>query len=229
LSPEGAIPRTRKPRCGRRLALAGACSGAFLISAFIAGFVGFASSLERTEPILLVQAEGVVALTGGSDRVLEAAEFLARGQARRLLITGVNRATHGADLEKILPVSRDLFACCVDLGYKAMDTAGNARETLEWARARNIRGPLIVVTSNYHMPRAMVELSAALPGFTLYPFPVVSEHVNVRSWPGDSRVRGLIAREYLKYLRAIVRTKWEGFAGGRDAREGGLEKPRFLF
>ncbi|QGM47972.1 YdcF family protein [Methylocystis heyeri] len=211
------------------MALAVTCSGAFLISAFIAGFVGFASSLERTEPVLLVQAEGVVALTGGSDRVLEAAEFLARGQARRLLITGVNRATHGADLEKILPVSRDLFACCVDLGYKAMDTAGNARETLEWARSRNIRGPLIVVTSNYHMPRAMVELSAALPGFTLYPFPVVSEHVNVRSWRDDSRVRALVAREYLKYLRAIVRTKWEGFAGGGDASGEGIEKPRFLF
>jgi uncharacterized SAM-binding protein YcdF (DUF218 family) len=145
--------------------------------------------------------------------VLEAAELLARGQARRLLITGVNRATQGADLEKILPVSKKLFSCCVDLGYRALDTAGNARETRDWARHRNLRGPLIVVTSNYHMPRALVELSAALPGFRLFPFPVVSEHVNIADWNSDKRVLKLLTREYLKYLRAIARTKWEQFAG----------------
>ncbi|MGA9825028.1 MAG: YdcF family protein, partial [Methylocystis sp.] len=163
---------------------------------------------------LMAQAEGVVALTGGSDRVLEAAELLARGQARRLLITGVNRATLGADLEKILPVSKDLFSCCVDLGYRARDTAGNARETRDWARERNIKGPLIVVTSNYHMPRALAELSAAMPGVALYPFPVVSEHVNVADWTRDKSVLRLLIREYLKYLRALARTNWERFASG---------------
>ena len=66
-------------------------------------------------------------------------------------------------LAKMLPVSRDLFDCCVDLGYQALDTAGNARETRDWAREHNITRSLIVVTSNYHMPRALAELSAALP------------------------------------------------------------------
>jgi uncharacterized SAM-binding protein YcdF (DUF218 family) len=197
----GSQPRGKFP-----LPLLLVCVFAFLISALVAGFVGFARSLERKEPALVVQAEGVVAFTGGSDRVLEAAELLARGQAGRLLITGVNPATHGGDLRRLLPVSRDLFECCVDLGYRAQDTEGNARETREWTQARSIKGPLIVVTSNYHMPRALLELTAALPGFTLYPFPVVSEHTNVADWSDDPRVLRLLAREYLKYLRAIVRT-----------------------
>ncbi len=197
--------------------LAGVCLCASLASALIAGFVGFVSSLERSETKLVVQAEGVVALTGGSDRVLEAAELLARGQARRLLITGVNRATHGADLAKILPVSKDLFACCVDLGYQALDTAGNARETRDWAKAHGIKGPLIVVTSNYHMPRALLELSAALPDVTLYPFPVVSEHVNVADWPRSPSALKLLGSEYLKYLRAIVRTRWNKLSSARAA------------
>jgi uncharacterized SAM-binding protein YcdF (DUF218 family) len=223
-------------RVGWSAVLAGICFCAACASALIAGFVGFAASLERSESNLMAQAEGVVALTGGSDRVLEAAGLLARGQARRLLITGVNRATHGADLEKILPVSKELFACCVDLGYQAQDTAGNARETRDWARTHGITGALIVVTSNYHMPRALVELSAVLPGFTLYPFPVVTEHVNVADWPRDQRVLRLLGREYLKYLRAVIKTKWEaaglGDAGGAcgraaegDARAGAGQPP----
>ena len=177
----------------------------FLAAAFVAGFVGFATSLETEETTLVVQAEGVVAFTGGSDRVVEAAGLLARGQARRLLITGVNPATHGADIARLLPVSKDLFDCCVDLGYKAQDTAGNARETRDWARARGIDGPLIVVTSNYHMPRALLELSAALPGVVLYPYAVVSDHVDVTDWANDGRVLRLVGGEYLKYLRALAR------------------------
>lgn len=183
------------------------CLFGFLLSAFVAGFIGFALSLERAETTLTVQADGVVVLTGGSDRVVEAAEILARGQARRLLITGVNKQTRGPELAKILPVSRQLFDCCVDLGYAALDTAGNAAETRDWARARGIAGSLIVVTSNYHMPRALVELSAALPGVELYPYPVVSEHMRVGDWSSDMSVARLVAAEYLKYLLALARTR----------------------
>ena len=202
-------------RRARALARASLGVAAFVGAALTAGFFSFAQSLERVETTLVVQAEGVVALTGGSDRVLDAAELLARGQARRLLITGVNQSTRGRDLARLLPMSRDLFACCVDLGYKALDTAGNARETRDWAKARRISGPLIVVTSNYHMPRALVELAAALPGVTLYPFPVVSEHVDVANWASDRRVLRLIGGEYLKYLHALVRTTLE-----RDEEKG---------
>jgi uncharacterized SAM-binding protein YcdF (DUF218 family) len=182
------------------------CLIAFLGAALVAGFFGFATSLERTETELKVQAEGVVALTGGSDRVIEAAELLARGQARRLLITGVNRSTHKPDLAKLLPMSHELFACCVDLGYKALDTEGNAAETRDWANAHGVKRSLIVVTSNYHMPRALVELSAALPNIALYPFPVVSDQLRVEDWRKNPRVARLIAGEYLKWLFAIART-----------------------
>jgi uncharacterized SAM-binding protein YcdF (DUF218 family) len=190
----------------RRVILAGISAFLFSAIGLVAGFIGFALSLERTEKTLDAQAEAVVALTGGSDRVLEAAELLARGQARRMLITGVNRSTHGHDLAKLLPISRDLFACCVDLGYRAQDTAGNATETRDWALAHGLTKSLIVVTSNYHMPRALVEISAALPGVTLYPFPVVSDQLHVEDWLQNVRVTRLIGGEYVKYLLALART-----------------------
>lgn len=173
------------------------------------GFVIFAISLARQEPSLMVKTEGIVAFTGGSDRVIDAAAILARGQAQRLLITGVHRATDSSVLARLLPVSREMFNCCVDLGYEAKDTAGNARETRLWAQAHHLTRSLIVVTSNYHMPRALLELSAVLPGVELYPFPVVSEHVDVADWATDFRVTRLVGGEYVKYLRALIRITFD--------------------
>jgi len=172
---------------------------------FSVGYVWFALSLARVEPRLAVKAEGVVVFTGGSDRVLEAAGLFAHGQGKRMLITGVNRATRSSELARLLPLPRDLFNCCVDLGYQALDTIGNARETREWAQVHNISRSLIVVTSNYHMPRALAELSAELPDVKLYPFPVVSEHVNVAGWATDFNVIRLVGGEYLKFLGALTR------------------------
>ncbi len=189
-------------------------SAVVALALLVAGFVVFALSIPRSEPALDVHAEGVVALTGGSDRVLNAADFLARGQASRLLITGVNRATGSAAIARLLPLPRDKFECCVDLGYEAQDTVGNARETREWALAHHISRSLIVVTSNYHMPRALLELSAAMPGVTLYPFPVVSEHVDVGRWRRDLRVARLIAGEYVKYIGALIRIELGPETGG---------------
>lgn len=191
----------------RKAACAIGVGGAILGAAFLLGFAGFALSLPREEFPIPAPAEGVVALTGGSDRVLDAATLLASGQARRMLITGVNRATRSAVIAKLLPMSRELFECCVDLGYQALDTAGNAKETRDWARARNITRTLIVVTSNYHMPRALVEISAALPNVELFPFPVVSEHINVSDWASDLRVARFIGKEYLKYLGSLLRVR----------------------
>jgi len=198
----------------RSAAPIGFCLIAFLTTLIAAGFLGFANSLAREERSLEIEAESVVALTGGSDRVFEAAGLLARRQAHRLLITGVNRTTQGAALERILPISRELFSCCVDLGYQAQDTEGNARETRDWMQRRRLKGPLIVVTSNYHMPRALLELEAALPGVELYPFPVVGEHVRVETYLEDRRVLRLLLREYFKFLRALARTRWEALSSG---------------
>jgi uncharacterized SAM-binding protein YcdF (DUF218 family) len=187
---------------------------ALAAAVFCAGYAAFALSLARVEPKVDVRAEGIVVFTGGSDRVQDAAELLARGQAKRMLITGVNRATRSSELAKMLPVTRDMFNCCIDLGYQALDTIGNARETREWAETRRITRSLIVVTSNYHMPRALAELGAALPGVALHPFPVVSEHVNVAGWATDPAVIRLVGGEYVKYLGAMLRLNFVTSANG---------------
>jgi hypothetical protein len=54
------------------------------------------------------------------------------------------------------------MSCCVTLGFAALDTRGNARETSEWVAAGKVRS-LRLVTSDWHMRRAALELENALP------------------------------------------------------------------
>ena len=214
-----APPRQNKPdiyAIGRSYIHAVLALSTIALISLLGGFLVFTNSLALKEPNLDVKAEGVVALTGGSDRVIDAADFLSRGQAKRLLITGVNRATRTSVLEKLLPVSHELFKCCVDLGYQAIDTAGNAAETKLWAETHQLTHALIVVTSNYHMPRALLELSAALPHTTFYPYPVVSDHANVTDWWRDKRVARLVAGEYVKFIGALIRIQLDRIANDDD-------------
>ena len=101
-------------------------------------------------------------LTGEGRRIAEGARLLEEGRAERMLISGVFRRTGKKALLDISGLPEDKFDCCVDVGYAALDTAGNANETRAWAASRGYDS-LIVVTASYHMPRSLAELSLALP------------------------------------------------------------------
>ena len=137
----------------------------------IGGFLWFALHIANEESPLDRAADGIVALTGGASRITDAVELLASGRGRRLLITGVGPATNTAELVRLAPDYERWFSCCIDLDYTAINTVGNAAQTRRWARERGFRS-LVVVTSDYHMPRAMLEIGHRLPDVTLIPFPV---------------------------------------------------------
>ena len=64
-------------------------------------------------------------------------------------------------------------------------------ETRRWAREHNFNS-LIVVTSNWHMPRAMAELAHQLPDVTLIAYPVVSEKVKTEPWWSNGETARLL-------------------------------------
>jgi uncharacterized SAM-binding protein YcdF (DUF218 family) len=66
---------------------------------------------------------------------------------------------------------------------------------------------LIVVTSNYHMPRAVVELSHAMPDVTLIPFAVVGDRWRDEPWWTSGVTLRLLLSEYAKYIAAEVRVR----------------------
>jgi uncharacterized SAM-binding protein YcdF (DUF218 family) len=169
----------------------------------VIGFFIFTDGLQRSQPEPRT-ADGIAVLTGGVARIDEAMKLLAQGKAKRLLITGVNRTTSTEELKQLASQGDQLFSCCVDIDKEARNTIDNATETSQWV-ARNHYTSVIVVTSNYHMPRALAELGRVMPGVTLIPYSVVDNNVHLDRWwtfPGTTR---LLISEYLKYLPALAR------------------------
>jgi uncharacterized SAM-binding protein YcdF (DUF218 family) len=180
-----------------------------LAAAFVAagaGFAGFLSQLRGTETKPSRTADGIVVLTGGSSRVSDAMELLAGGYGKRLLISGVHPLSGTSDISRSLTDNQSLLSCCVDLDRSAVNTRSNAAETRRWAHERGFKS-LIVVTSNYHMPRAIVELSHAMPDITLIPFAVVGDKWREEPWWSNSGTLRLVLWEYAKYVAAEVRVR----------------------
>jgi uncharacterized SAM-binding protein YcdF (DUF218 family) len=170
------------------------------------GFLWFAFNVVRGQAPLDRTADGIVALTGGASRIADAVELLASGRGRRLLITGVGPTTNAVELMRLAPDHARWFDCCVDLDHTAANTVGNAVQTRRWARERGFRS-LLVVTSGYHMPRAMLEIGHRLPDVTLIPFPVFPGQVRAELWWRHPSTAKLMVVEYLKFLVAAARIR----------------------
>lgn len=193
--------RPRRRRFGLRSVL---LTLAVLAVAFVGGFVWFVGTMATAETAPSRNADGIVVLTGAAARINDAMALLAEGRGKRLLISGVNPTTRAQEISQLMPEHRRWFSCCVDLDYTAVNTIGNAVETRRWVEAQGFRS-LIVVTSNFHMPRAMAELAHQLPGVTLVPYAVISERVRVDSWWTSQSTARLLFWEYVKYLAGPIR------------------------
>ena len=169
-----------------------------------AGFIWFAWRIPGGDISSDRKADGIVVLTGAASRIPDAIELLAAERGKRLLITGVHRATSAREIARLTPLYSKFFTCCVDLDRSALNTFGNAIQAKRWARERNFNS-LIVVTSNWHMPRAMAELAHQLPDVTLIAFPVISEKVKTEPWWSNIDTARFLVAEYLKYLFALTR------------------------
>lgn len=170
------------------------------------GFFWFAWQIQTEEAPLGRGADGIVVLTGAASRIPDAIELLAAERGKRLLISGVHRDTRAKEIASLTPLYSKLFNCCIDLDRSALNTFGNAIETKRWAVEHNFNS-LIIVTSNWHMPRAMAEMRHQLPQATLIPYPVISEKVRSESWWTDFETLRLLFAEYLKFIFAHARMR----------------------
>jgi uncharacterized SAM-binding protein YcdF (DUF218 family) len=186
--------------------LKGLAAALVFVAIWLAGLAAFADRIVRLTPAQTPsQADGIVALTGRSDlRLRAAANLLVAGKAKRMLVSGVNRKVRRTDLLALTRAPKPIFDCCVDLGFTAEDTLGNAQEAADWARGMRFRS-LILVTADYHMPRALLELRASAPDLAIQAYPLATPELDVRRWPASAMGARRMMVEYAKYMAILAR------------------------
>jgi len=174
-----------------------------LIASFAIGLalIDFTAFCQRTAALTdpsAPNADAIIVLTGGSGlRIAAGIELLEAGAASQMLISGVNPDVPEAEIIKLGGGTPALYACCITLGRQAQTTIGNGEETTGWARDHNSQ-KLLIVTSNYHMPRSMIVLSRAMPDLDLIPFPIQSSLDSATPFASLHNMRGL-ATEWGKW------------------------------
>lgn len=178
------------------------------LGALAGGFVAFAEQVARLEASAARDADGVVVVTGGADRIAVGAQLIDRARTKRLLISGVNDKATREEMLISNPSLRPLESCCLDLGYRARNTIGNALEARDWAARLDFKS-LILVTSASHMPRALAEFANAMPSTTILAHAAGGDKADTPPWWTDATVFRVLVNEYVKYLIALGRMKLE--------------------
>lgn len=194
---------SRRSRVRRFIRIAGAIF-ILCLGVVFAAFLRFADSVVSLQPPSAPKADAIVVLTGGYQRIGQAVNLLETGAGQRLLISGVHPGTSASRLSKLTKSSGALFACCVDIGYQALDTIGNAAETALWISDHGYRS-VLVVTNNYHMPRSLLELRRADPRTDFIAYPVVNSDLKVKNWFIDPDALRTLLSEFIKVTAATLR------------------------
>jgi uncharacterized SAM-binding protein YcdF (DUF218 family) len=193
------------------------------LGAFSGGFLWFADSVASMRPPEGAKGDAIIVLTGGYQRIEQAVGLLRDGVGKRLLISGVNPATTRTQIRKMTQGSSDMFSCCVDMGYKAIDTIGNANEAASWIRDHGYSS-IIVVTNNYHMHRSLHELHNASPQTQFIAYPVISADLARTNWFAEPDVVRTMLYEYMKFVIAAGRDL-TGLGKGDGLRKAGADHP----
>ncbi len=130
------------------------------------------SSIKPEHP--LKKTDAIIVLTGGTMRIGTGLELYKDGLAPQLFITGVHNLVTDKDIKAMWHnTSEPLPECCITLGHDATTTTGNSQEAYKWIKDNNIKS-IRLVTSSYHMPRAMLEFSPVKNegGIVIIPHPV---------------------------------------------------------
>lgn len=160
---------------------------ALVLLVWALGFGWFAVLLPQ--PLDGRTTDAIVVLTGGPGRLDRGLKLMQDGAARRMLISGVDRAVKPHELAVSYSVPDRLFECCITLGREAIDTRSNGLETAQWLERRGY-DTVRLITSDWHMRRAAFELRQALPA------DIVLVYDAVPSQPSFST----LFKEYNKYV-----------------------------
>lgn len=174
-----------------------------IVLSFGIHFVIFSEKIWQLKPPNpLPQADAIIVFTGGENRIETGLNLLQQGIGSRLLISGVNIKTNPKRFMRTTHIKPQLFACCVDIGYQAINTEGNAKESADWIRKNNYK-TLYIVTHDYHMQRSLLELKHLMPNINFIAYPV-KKHVSENTIQQINQIR-ILVYEYIKTIWLHIR------------------------
>ena len=184
-----------------------------LISYFFVGLFNFQEKILSLEKNRNIVNSNIVILTGGSNRIKEGFKVvndidkLAKTDFK-ILISGTGKGFTKASLKKTLTsdFNLNLVECCIELESISKDTYSNASETYKWTKKNDIND-IILITSNYHMPRAILEFKNRMPNQQIFTYPITPKNHDIKNWLNSSDTFFLIFFEYSKLLIASLRLK----------------------
>jgi uncharacterized SAM-binding protein YcdF (DUF218 family) len=125
------------------------------------GFLWFAASLPQPATARIT-TDAVIVPTGGAGRIARGLVVLDQGLAAKMLVSGVDLEVKPGEFAAEFAVDPAQMACCITLGFAAVDTRSNAAETAKWVTQNEVRS-LRLVTTDWHMRRAAGEIERVLP------------------------------------------------------------------
>jgi uncharacterized SAM-binding protein YcdF (DUF218 family) len=179
---------------------------------FCTGLLKYKEEVQSLKEYSIKEAANVVILTGGSNRIKEGLKLI-KGFSKLelmnidILISGTGKGFTKSNISELL-LKNDLLnmfiECCLELDSKSKNTRSNALETLKWVNKNSIK-QLILITSNYHMPRAFLEFKNKMPNLKIIKYPITPEKHNINNWIYSYETFSLIFLEYCKFLIAHSR------------------------
>jgi uncharacterized SAM-binding protein YcdF (DUF218 family) len=171
-----------------------------IVLVWMIGFLWFAIALPQ--PVEEGKTDAVIVLTGGEGRIARGLDVLREGQAKRLLVSGVDRDVKPGEFAAEYDVSEKEMDCCVRLGFRSYDTQSNAVESAEWIAENRFRS-VRLVTTDWHMRRAALDLEAQVPDGVRIVRDAVSSEPSLR----------ILFLEYHKFIAREVWQLVEGVTG----------------
>ena len=161
-----------------------------------------------------IESSNIVILTGGANRIKDGLKIIedfknSKNINYKILVSGTGMGFTKSSLKKKLGpnFNSQLIQCCIDLDGISKNTSTNAIETFKWASKNDIK-EFILITSNYHMPRAILEFNNIMPNLKIYTYAIIPEKHNIENWLSSYQTFSLIFKEYCKYIVASLRIKF---------------------
>ena len=161
-----------------------------------------------------IESPNIVILTGGANRIKDGLKIIEDFQNSKninykILVSGTGMGFTKSSLKKKLGpnFNSHLIQCCIDLDGVSKNTLTNASETFKWTHKNDIK-EFILVTSNYHMPRAILEFKNVMPNLKIYTYAIIPKKHDIENWLSSHQTFRLVFIEYCKFIIAGLRIKF---------------------